>query len=224
MRLGLGLSVCTPTRAFDPSMLPMTALWRDYAGAPWTSLASAGSSGGRTLTDAAPPTTGALNGHGTADFGTTKKLATASPSLVSSYLSAAAWSIYALVNPTAALTGTIIYDNTGYWDLGFSSGAAAVEVFNGSTYTKVSSAALSVGAWALVQARYDGTNLSIRANGGSWVSTACVQIMDLATPLTMPTISASARVAELGISNISLSNSQFDSLLAYARARYGLAL
>jgi len=236
--------------AFDPATLAMTGWYRDYptftGTQPWVSANSAGVSGGRTLYHgASSPTSGNfLNGHQTAAFDGTFNSTNAlegSGEQMQQYITAAAWSAWALVKPTVAAVASgdprqdpAVWDDSGasFWCLNYNAnGMNLSQVGNAILVTRT--VACSVNNWHIVQAYYDGTNLALRVDSGAWSTAPCSPLgnpawggatsyLRLGDSFTGNHIAG--QIADFGISNIALSAQDFDNVRAYVNLRYGLSL
>lgn len=238
--VGNGLVVPSAAVAgFDPASLSLTGWWRaSFAGSPWVGTASAGGSGSRDLTESTnqPATGSAVNGLTPADFdGTNDRLANGTA--ISTLLTASAWSAWALVyvdtigSPPNFTLGSIVCDTGGYWCIGTwtNSGTKAfVGQWDGGP--KGAEAALSVGEWQLLQAKFDGSTLSIRVNGGTPGTSPCGNIQVANGTLVLGRNYTSAqffdgKVLEVGLlGGSALSTPDEDQILSYCRDRYGLSL
>ncbi len=223
---------------FDAATLSLTGFWRaSYAASPWVGVPSAGSSGSRDLSEATnPPSAGAaINGLTPADFDGTNDVLT-NATQMGTLLSASAWSCWALVNIDAINTNNtdvwlndpIFNDSGAFWGIHLKSGGT-VHAYQWDGAAKSVSETIATGAWALVQAKYDGTNLRLRVNGGSWQSVAAGNIATTTGTLRVgltPTAGHAfdGRMADLGIANTAFSDATFDDLKSYINARYGLSL
>lgn len=223
----------------NPSSLPLTGWWSaSYSGSPWLGSPSAGPSSGRNVAEGAnPPSTGAALGIFTpADFDGVNDSLT-SPLNTTNFFSGPAWTIVALINAdTAVAPGAQPYQEpailsdvaAGRIGLGFSTAGATAFHYNGSTWSKAT-AACATGAWHLVQARYNGTNIEVRVDGGAWTQTsapnASVGAVALRLGVNWDVSKAfDGRVAEVMTANVALTNAECDQIRAYVNGRYGLGL
>lgn len=232
-------SVAAPSGAapvFDPTTLSLSLYVRAaYTGSPWTGVASAGGSSGRNLTEASNPPT-ATSGY--ADFdGTDDTLAAG---VTNATLFGSSGSFFALVWVDAAPApaasnydrGTIFTDPTNAeTTFGVSTSGFEVSVLD-DTVSYVSPAtpkACSTGAWHLVQAKWDGSNLKTRVDSGAWSSDACgpMTTLSASNPNVGKTYSGAffdGRIRELGCSTTALSDADFTNLVSYMNTTYGLSL
>ncbi len=228
---------------FDPATLSLSGWWRgSFSASPWAGVASAGSSGGRDLSEGTnPPASGtAVNGFNPADFDGTNDRLTSALTL-GDFFSASAWSVAVLFNADTAGTdngATNIWKNppffidTNEWMIvGFSAGGFQAAHYNSGGNFGELSIACGTGGWHLGQAKFGGGVLKARIDSGSWSSSAG-GIGNLGS--TAGTIRAgenpfsSARydgkILDMMTANTELSDAAFDNILSYARARYGLSL
>jgi hypothetical protein len=215
-------------RYVDPTLWVMAS----YAGSPWV-----GKVDSRDLSEATnPPATGtAVNGLTPADFDGTNDILT-NATAISTILSAAAWSCLALVNLDAINTNNadlwlndpIVCDTGAFWGIHLKS-APTVHIFQWDGASKSVSETIATSAWALVQAKYNGANLLLRVNGGSWQAAASGNISTTTGTVRVgltPTggHALDGRLAEIMLSNVAEADAVFDDLKADINAIYGLAL
>lgn len=251
MNLGLGLGMGfggapSGPPPFDPGTLALT-LYLDgsnYAGSGvWNGEASAGTSGTHATTSSgADPTVGAsLNGIPTVAFnGTTQYLLTGLP--ISTFLTAAAWSGWALVNCAGASNYAATYDGNpcffsdatqGYFNVGVRRAGASpgpatdhgVYQYGGASVE----ATFTGGAWALLQWRYDGTNIGVRTNAGIWVESAQPSIENITYDLQIganynASFLYNGLIASIGMSKIAFDDATFENIRKGLNARFGLSL
>lgn len=229
----------TPT--FDPATLPLTGWWRDYGGAsPWVGSASAGTSAAHALTEAShPPTAGtALNGHGVASFARASSQKLGNESAISNFVSAGAWSVWALVNMISEDTNNapagaydndaIISDRNTYWSCCVRVGPK-FQAYQFGSGPNAAESSFTNGIWQLLQFRFDGTNLEVRVNNGSWVQQAQTNIGLLTAKLYVGCNYNAAAfingdIAELATSNQCLTDLDFDNVRSYMHQRYGVTV
>lgn len=244
----IGYSFGTSGRAggssvFDPATLSLTGWWRgDYAGAPWTGTASAGASGSRDLsTLSSDPAVGtALNGYDSADFdGTANQLTTSLAG--SSLLSASAFSFWCLINmdsvPADPGAGSR-WQGYGLWgdsavtyvQVAFTAAGASLGVTSSGAYDEVTETC-STGANHLVQATFDGNNLRIRVDSGSWQSAATTNGPNTTVDDLTNTIKIGVqigyfdgRVWDLAFADSVISDANFDNIRSYMNSRYGVSV
>ncbi len=227
--------------SFDPATLPLTGWWRaSYAASPWLTNASTSTSlANGSLTEGTnPPSTGtALNSWVPADFdGTNDHIAPGGNA--GTFFDASTFSGWILFNADAVDTNfSAFYENdcllstqpSAYFAIGMkSTGDIGIRFVAGAE--AIVSTTFTIGQWGLVQWKYDGANIKIRMNGGAWQSTACTGgFGDLTNTLQVGTNYGGAafldgRIADIGLADTTLSDADFDSVLAYINARYALAL
>jgi hypothetical protein len=243
--LGLGLTFKQATSSFSRSSLSLTGFWKaSYSGSPWVGSESDGISGSNDLSEATnPPSTGAaINGLTPADFDGTNDKLTAEGTL-DTYLNADEYSGWALINVDAIGTDvsdtTQIYENdcvlstqpSAYWMIYLrSSGLVGIGHYAGGAFYKVVTAAISTGSWALVQWKYNGTEITIRVNDGAWATPVAAGSITLLENVLALGVNYNAghcfngKVLEVATSDVALSDDQFDSVLDDVRSTYGLAL
>ncbi len=225
--------------AFDPAVLALSGWWRaDYAGAPWTGTASAGASGSRSLVTAGndPAVGSAVGGLDPADFDGSNDLL-ASTVQTSDLFSAGAGSFWCLFYAdTAPAPGGADYDNgnfltndtTAEIDIGFTSAGFSANVYGGA-HTRID-VACSTGAWHLGQVRWDGANLEVRVDGGSWSSVAFGGWVPVVPEIIKVGRGYSGapwfdgRIAEMATAASALSTGDFDNVRAYCADRYGVSV
>lgn len=227
------------TATFDPATLLLTGWWRaNFSASPWVGTASAGGSGSRDLTEATnPPSTGAtINSLTPADFdGTNDVLSNATA--ISTFLSASGWRMWALVNIDAittndasAFNNDIIMTDTGaFWGIHVraNGGSPLVYAYQWDGAEKKASASISTGAWTLIQARYDGTNIRLKVNNGTVQTAAAGNILTTTGSLQVGKNAAfpfNGRMADLGLVASAGADADFDNIRTYVNARYGLSV
>lgn len=228
---------------YDPAVLSLTGWWRDYAGSsPWAGTASAGGSGSRALTEATnPPTAGsALNGYGVAAFARASSQKMANATAISSFVTASAWSAWALVRVTDVVTDSapaagyeneaIVGDSGSYWACCLrSTGPKAMAYQYGAT-AYASEATFATGAWALLQFRYNGSITQSRVNGGAWADSAAATDIGVTTGTLKignnwnGTAFVNLSIADLALINSALLDADFDNVKSYVNSRYALSL
>lgn len=231
--------------AFNPGTLALTGWWRaPYGGAPWTSTASAGTSGlaNRSIVhDANDPTPGAtLNSLVSASFnGTNNDLLAQVANNVFFGSTGSFWCLFQASSvPTASGTsyadGTFFTDRGnaettfGYVSVGGTPKVLAT-VVSGGVYVRNEVALAFDGKPHLFQVKWDGTNLSIRIDSGAWSSVACgnygpINPSTVAIGLAYGTLHFAGLIWEMACAATALANTDFDNVLSYVNTRYGLAL
>lgn len=94
---------------------------------------------------------------------------------------------------------------------------------------KVVDTPITLGAWSLVQARFDGAMLMIRVNGGAWASSTANAIQVTTGTLNVgvnytKTLFFNGQILELMLSPLALPDAAFEGIRGYAMTRYGLTL
>lgn len=229
------------TIAFEfwgPTSEGAAAHWAaDYAGSPWQDLVTS-----EDLSEAtnAPSVGTTVNGFDPADFdGTNDKLT--STSAASSFMSASAYTGWALVRVRTASAGgtdyTDIYSRDGIvgsasnaqdWGVGVrSDNTVGVYHYGGGNFDGVT-VGITLNSWQLVQWKYDGTNLKLRVNGGSWGSIAKGSVASLAQSVLVGesqvagTEYADMLLLDLGLDSSAWSDASLDKLRKFVNQRYGM--
>lgn len=231
----------SPPLAF-PLSLPWTGYWRSSWSLPWTGEATAGLSLGRDLYEAAdfPGSAAAQNGYTPPAFDGTNDLLTAD-GVAEDYFGTTGWTIHAVVKCNSlAAPGGFTADNEALLSVG--PGSAAVNLaFDSDGVTALQydgiggtseTARIAVGTtdYRIIQARWTGTQIQCRVDGGAWQSTACTsQVAYSGTGETLRvgvnydgTKFFDVDVLEIGTFDQSLSDSDLDALKSYAITRYSL--
>lgn len=238
--------LCNPTPvlgggvvAFDPATLPLTYWGRDYPGtSPWPGTASAGTSGSNSLSGGVPPDAGAtLHGYPTAHFVQASFQSLTDSADLMSLISAGAGSLVVLYKADSATADggdgapyqvpAFLGDTDGDFGFGFSDAGVRGGYYSGG-YSSIA-VAVPVDEWHALQMKWDGTNLKVRVDGGSWSSIALGNASLTASVCKLGTnFSTSAyldgTVVERMISDTTLDDSDFDDILSYLRSRYSLGL
>jgi hypothetical protein len=212
-----------------------------YSGSPWAGTASAGASGSQSLTEATnPPTSSSGPAGNIADFdGTNDKLGTgAATSNIYTTTAQYGWALikvdaintndanFALNDPITMTSGT------AQWAviLRDAAGTRTVEhwLFTGAV-NRSAVTSISLAAWTLVQWKQNGTTISIRTNSNAWVDNTGGTVNSLAANLEVGNGGAGGQfydgqIAELGMTEVALTNGNFDTVVAYVNQRYGLSL
>lgn len=233
--------------SFDPATLSLSGWWRadgstGYSVAVGTgtfdAVASAGTSGtnGDLTEGTNPPSVGtAVNGHNPPDFDGTDDLLNAS-AIESDLFAASAGSIAVLyyADTTDAANTEVLDDEAlfagagGFLCVTVNNTGARV-MLNSGGQKKIQLTGGTSGAWHLMQVKWDGTNLKARVDSGSWTSTSCGDMGDLTSAIKVGcNYNASSffdgRIAEVITAASTLSDADFDDLITYVNARYGLSL
>lgn len=224
----------------SPLNLPWSGFWRaNYVGEPWRGEASAGYPLGRDLVEAiSPPVGGSLqNGYTPADFGGVSNILRTGEPAEGTYIGTTTVTIHAVVEVRSApAPGTFVFDdpciiateNSATIALGVSSSGVAFGIYTSGGPVQTGYVALSAG-YHVIQARLDGTDASVRVDGGAWSSVGATDIAS--DPANVLIVGADylgtsqfldATVLELGVSPEALTDGQLDAVSAYATSRYGL--
>lgn len=241
--LGLGLAGRAGGASFNINSLAWEGAWTpDYAGSPWTGIATGGSSSGRELTVGTAPGTGStVNGYTPASFdGSTHYLVEAT-NLCSVYMAAGAYTIVALANVQGLVAAAgAVYDNEQILAAGPSApfGLAVSssgfkpwhQTSAGTVWTApVSWTAFSSGAWTMFAAWYDGATLSGSVNDGTPATVAATNVVDLGTTAFRfgrnyaGAVYTQMDVLELRVASTDLSTHLAD-IKASWNSKYGLSL
>jgi hypothetical protein len=226
------------TGTFSPAALNLTN-WQngDYVTLPWAGTASAGTSGTVneiTWGTAADPTVGlALNGHDSAHYANAK-ISKLSETSIDNLITTTSYTVSALIYivsaPAASLTTAyqhgMIFCSSQYFGVTYST--AGITVFHYTGAFPAVTVPCSTGAWHLVDVRYDGTNVSIRIDGGAWTSGAVGNIIFGGDPQTgrdypsyPPSGTADFYLMERIVSKLQISDTDLDNYRGYINTRYG---
>lgn len=246
---GAGRAGKVAAAVFDPATLSLTGWWRadsttGYVAGTWDGVASAGGSGSRDLTQGTggqqPGTSISYSGHTAPDFdGTDDVLANATA--ISTMLSASAWRGWWLVHidaisansATSYLNDCIMQDSGAYWGIyaRANGGSPLVYAYQWDGAEKAASANL-VGVGVdriLIQARYDGTDIRLKVNGGT-VQTAAAGSISTTTGTIVCGAADSAgnrpfngQMLDVGLLATAGSDADFDDIIEYVNDRYGLS-
>jgi hypothetical protein len=132
---------------------------------------------------------------GAADFDGLNDYLTDNVSSLASYLSASGWGIHmrALIRSVPAdpgagsryLIGALLADGGANFVLAPHSGGVTLECADGIGAASTLTVACGTGVWRDIQARYNGTQLQLRVDGGAWSSQTYGSIGNLAFVLRM---------------------------------------
>lgn len=223
----------------DP-ILDFTGWWRaSYAGSPWSSSPSGGTSGSAAaLAEATnPPAVGAaVNGFDPASFnGTSSLLSTGTD--FSTFVTANAGSILVLFNAASAAVAdaqtyndpALVSDKNFGFNLGFSDGGLGIGFFAGGWVEN--RVACSTLAWHLGMCRWDGAQVEISVDGALPSSTAAgAKSFFAGATFTAghAQISVSSffngSILEIVSMDTTISDADLVTYIAYVNARYGLAI
>lgn len=226
-----------------PLSLAWEGFWRGSWTLPWLGEASAGGSLGRDLYEATnfPGSGTPKNGYTPAAFDGVNDLLVASGA-AEDYFGVTGWTIHAVVKCTSLVApGGFTADQPALFSVGPGSSAVAL-AFDSTGVTALQydgiggtaetpRIAVGTSTYRRIQARWTGTQIQCRVDGGAWQSVACtsqVAYSGTGEILRMGvnydgTKFLAAEVLEGGVFATSLSDSDLDALDAYAVVRYGLA-
>lgn len=251
MRLGLSLAITQPRSgagggAFDLTSLAWTGLWQvSYSGSPWVGSASAGSSGGRNLTEATnPPASGGpLNGFTPPDFDATNDRLDTGAVLLSDLIGNSCGGVVLFNADTSSADGgagtrfanpQFLIDTNAILGVGFSTaGVHLAALDTGATTTEVVSAC-GTGGWHLLRWRVtDATTIEVGVDSGAMVSTSFAGKTLHGSRGTLVRVGCRAnggapffdgRVAFIATAAFAPTDPQFVNIRGGINARYNLAL
>lgn len=219
---------------FDPSSLSLTGWWRAaYSGSPWSGVV------GSAITEATnPPAVGPmLNSHSVAQFDGVDD--TLNAGTWGTYVAAKAASGWMLVylDPNAVSYGADLLSAPNGGVLIYSYlGDVYITLYDGVNANANAWRSTAANVWQLVTWRYDGVRTEIGVNevpGASGGFSSSTEYSGDITPLTgNVTIGTgigaatplAGRIAEIGLSNTVLSNTDFANIISYINTRYALSL
>lgn len=241
--ISTGYASGTPAAVKHINGLTLQGWWRgSYGGSPWIGTASAGGSSGRNISGGDPPTVGtAQNGFTPADYNNSTNVLAGTT--MSTYMSTTAWTIVVLafvdtVDVGGGGEGELISDDVGTLCLG-TYNSSGNKVFaqhydtgwrGGGQGAGGSEVAITLGAYQAIQARYNGTNIQIRVNGGSFSSSAASAVTSLGGNMRVGASRAGfgrffdGRIMEVIVTNSSLSDAVLDEIRSYFNWRYNLSV
>lgn len=232
--------------AFDPATLALTGWWSaSYVGDPWDATSSAGTSSvtgeldgqGGTL----PSVGSALNGLTPVDYNGIDSYSANSNNFIGTITSVSAFSISALVyvrNAGTASVGTAYNEPAlasdsanGFLNLSFSTRGWTLSCFDSAFGYVEAPIACPTGAWHLVQAWFDGSNLNISVDDGAPSTAAMVNPLTAVgiDPMWVGvnfdgTMYLDAKVAELMTSDVDLGATARTNIKSYCNTKFGLSL
>ncbi len=237
--MGAARNLIIASAAVDaPSLLPLTAWWRNYSASPWVGTASLGTSGSNSASEATnPPTAGtALNGFTPAHFNGSNSALTMSGT-TDTYLAPQQESGFALVKITA--DGTIIdddFDNMPVWiDVGVT--RANFSPFGAPPVVHIDN--FVSGTWCLLTWRFDGVGhgtvaqIGINEVPGAQGGVSTATDTRTVTLTRFPFIGGKSGsthgwitgdIMELAITDVWLTDQNFIDIKAYINTRYALSL
>lgn len=228
----------------DPSQYALSTWAREFTGLLWYHQYSLGLSGNHRwaeLTDSSTdPSVGtAVNGHSTADFDGTsdllKMLHNSTERTLTHVISSNSWAFSALVyvdaiasnSATAYLNDCLIGDTGNKWGIFLrnNAGTKTVIAYQDDGAAKTASATVATGALTLIQARYDGTNIEVRVDGGAWTSTLAGSVSSLAGNPRLGGLTGffNGRIVDEMTAKVNFDDTVMDDLKSYINSRYGTA-
>ena len=222
-----------------PSAFAPSGWWRlPYAGSPLVDISGNSRDVSQGTGSLVPATTGTLNQFATPTFdGTDDYLLRAlslSPSFLDLFAGSWTWSVLCkftgtTVDPGAGsrhLACNVLSDSGGWQGLVITTTGPAAYFFTGNQY-KECKATADVSGWVALQTKYDGTNLKVRANNGTWGSVACGRpdgTNHLRIGKSFDGVTFKGQIADVSMYKAALSDRELDNLLMYYDSRYGLRL
>jgi hypothetical protein len=231
----------------DPATLSLTGWWEpDFAASPWAGVASAGSSGGRDISEGStPPTVGsAVNGHNPADFDGTDDVLVGAVGSMTAMIAVSAYSTAMVIKADTMDTSNfesgsphadrliLGVHTSGTWGVGVGVTSGAVKTVFAFHYDGtdriMATAPMSSGAYHRVQTWYDGTNIRISVDGVAGVtSPTAANVNSLGSIFRMGTNYIATnffdgQVAEVIVANTNLGATNRAKLDAYFRDKYAL--
>jgi hypothetical protein len=225
---------------FDPTASALTGLYRgSFGGDPWAGTASAGTSGGRSLSAGAAPAVGAaVNGFTPASFNGTTHFLTDLTNTADTYLTTTAYRVSLLLQPAALAAPSglpyndpgLITESGGNW--GITVDSAGVHVYHHDGVYKIADgpAALLVGTWYAVDVVYNGTDITVSVNGTAGTPVAAGTLGTIAgAGLRMgsnyaATVFYSGLILDAALANTTLAGSTHANFRAYYASRYGVSV
>lgn len=238
---GAGRASKMASSVLDPTTLSLSGYWRgSYAGSPWVGTASAGSSGGRNLTEAtnAPSVGAALNSLASADYDGTDDQLAASGVVASDLIATGGYRVSflaefdALPAPAGAVYSnpSVIMD-TGTGNFGVVVNNAGVHAYHsdGSFKTASSAAAISTGTKYAIDVVYDGTNITVSVNGTAGTPVAAGNAVSITGAVSFGRnvfndARLNGRIWDLYTAQTDLAAVTSAAHKAYINSRYALAL
>ncbi len=221
---------------FTPATLALTGWWQgSYSGAPWVGTASAGSTYNMITAGSDPTSTTAVNGYNPALFTAASSQYLTSTPNNDTIFSASAGSVWILFYansasaPVADFADGCFFDDTNNPTIsfGFTTAGIGGMIYDGGSYIRMN-IACSIGAWHLAQWKWDGVNLYGRIDNGVWSSIPCSPwVLTTQNPMELGkgfSFFFDGMMLDIGASNTTISDADFDNIYMYCNARYGLAL
>jgi len=236
--ISMGLHAFSSRRSYNPAALSLTGWWQgSFSGSPWTGSSSAGASSGREYIEATnPPATGAsLNGFTSANFDGTNDILTNATLTSDDWFTPSAGSIWILFKSNNAIADdgfnnpTLIADTGAYFSISFSDLGTTFAIYDVISFShKILTVSTTVSSWHLAQLKWDGVNMYVRVDNTSWTSLACgdsggaaslrmgVSCFDVAY--------FNGDIMDIGFTNTTLSDADFNNIVIYVNNRYGLSI
>lgn len=211
----------------------------------FTGRASAGSSGARNFTTSGSPALGSpMAGHATVAFdGLDDSLRYTSGAEGADLLGTGNWTIVTLARITSAPSSaalaysnaTLGCDSGAYRSFSVASTGPTLQVYQyapGTPGTEPQANKVggwAFGAWAVFQARYDGTNLSVRVGKGAWTNTPSTVGSGVigswkAFANRLDTLFMPGGMAEYLTASVGHTTADLDSVCNYMAAEYGVTV
>lgn len=233
----------TATNAFEywnPGVMSLTGWWRAFAGDPWSGLASAGASGGRTIIDGVNPGTSTLNGQAIATYNGTSQYHKTND-ITTSFFSPTAGTILALFKSNTAPASTSAYliprlsgiHFSGAISLAPTSTVLRAEVFDLSLAYSTATTSMSLGVWQLGMMRFSSTLLECGINGNAPATSAIAGGGPNTSAWTselrtgddyVDTVFMDGSVAELIYMDSVISDANRTKVRLYCNQRYGVSV
>lgn len=221
----------------DPTTFAFGGLFRgSYAGSPWAGIASAGTSGGHSVSTlgAAPSTGTAQNGFTPATFnGSTQALGDA-VNLLSAYMTPTAYRVLILFKASSASAPAaqtyddpaLLSESSG--DFGVTFNTNGVGIYHAAVLV-VTKACPADGNYHVADIKFDGTTVSISIDGGTPATGASSTTDTIDGEPQIGTNYAAAvhfagSILDLEIAPTTLSSLTTAQWIAYVNARYALSI
>lgn len=223
---------------FDPSTMPLTGWWRgSYSASPWAGIASAGTSGGRSMTTATGTGAGvgtSLNGHAAASFDGAGALRDA-VNTTENYLSTTAYRVSLLLYVASASSPAAnIYDNPGILtenggNWGIVVNTSGVHCFHAASGYKVASQAITTDEWQAVDVVYDGSHITVSVDGVGGTPVAAGTLATITGSqfrfgINYATAFFEGEIMDAAVADTALSSTSSADWKGYYNARYALSL
>jgi hypothetical protein len=216
---------------WSPAVLALTGFWErgdyDAQTATWTARASAGTSGGRNLTQATAANVPSETNLEPIFDGVNDTLAPGLPT--SSFFAANAFSMLFVATFQSAQVPVnadgdpwLIADTSDYMSVSYTTEGVRAFIFPAQ---RTAGVALAPGTKACVQVNYDGATLKCRVNGGGWQTVAAANVAALAAQAVVGGHTGAflnGAMSAVAFSNASQADALHDKSLAWAQARHGV--